>query len=201
MLPAVLYGRSLKGAVPLALTLREFMKVMKEGGESTLIDLEIEGQSKKNVLVHEVAFDPVKDVPIHVDLYEVDMTKPIRAHVPLVFTGESEVVKGGAGILVKVLHEVEVEALPKDLPHELGVDIGKLKAFNDHIVLRDVALPRGVKIHGDSEAMVVLVKPPRSEEELEALKAKPEEVSLESIEVVRKKEEKREETEASGEEK
>src|SRR6185369_10528595 len=103
--------------------------------------------------------DPVTDEPIHVDFLAIDMKKNIRVKVPLVFEGISNAVKSGIGNLVKVLHEIEVEALPKDLPHNLIVDISKLETLQDNIVVSDIKLPSGVVAitnAGDVVASVVM---------------------------------------------
>lgn len=193
IMPAVLYGAGKKDAQPLSLLRGDFEKVLRDAGESALIDLEVEGIGTKNVLIHDIDMDPVKDVPRHADFYEVDMTKSIRTKIPITFVGESEAVKSG-GVLVKVLHDIEIEALPKDLPKELSVQINQLKAFEDRILLRDIVLPAGVAmIMEDADAVVALVEPPRTEEEMEALKEKPGDVSLEGIELAGKKKEEPEE--------
>src|SRR3989344_31560 len=72
------------------------------------------------------------------------MKKKIRVKIPLEFSGVSEVVKSGIGTLVKVLHEIEIEALPKDLPHNLIVDISKLETLDNNIFVSDIKLPTGV---------------------------------------------------------
>ncbi|MFC1594982.1 50S ribosomal protein L25 [Patescibacteria group bacterium] len=180
MVPAVLYGPKMKESQHLSVSIRELQKILRDVSESTILDLEIEDGKKTNVLIHDVAYDSVKDIPIHIDFYEVDMTKPIIANVELVFTGESEVIKSQGGVLIKVIHEVEVEALPKDLPEEFNIDISKLKTFEDRILISDISLPPGVKIESDPEGVVALAEPPRVEEEVEE---KPAEADLENIEV------------------
>jgi len=166
-LPAVLYGEGVP-AMPLTIPIREFQKVLAEAGETSLVIVSVEGKSY-NVLIYDVAKDPMTLLPIHADFYAVRMDKPIEAKVPLVFSGESPAVKNDGGILVKVLHEVEVKALPKDLPHEIVVDITRLEKFEDKIYIRDVAFPEGVMAHAEAEEVIALVEPPRSDAELEEL--------------------------------
>lgn len=154
--------------MPLTIPIREFQKVLAEAGETSLVIVSVEGKSY-NVLIYDVAKDPMTLLPIHADFYAVRMDKPIEAKVPLVFSGESPAVKNDGGILVKVLHEVEVKALPKDLPHEIVVDITRLEKFEDKIYIRDVAFPEGVMAHAEAEEVIALVEPPRSDAELEEL--------------------------------
>ena len=181
-LPAVVYGGG-KSAEPITIKESEFLKLWKSAGESTVVELDI-GKEKKNVLIHDVDIDPIKDNPTHVDFYVVDMTKKIHVDVALEFIGESDAVKIG-GILVKVLHSLKVEALPKDLPHSISIDISRLKAAGDSIMVKDVKIPKEVKVSDNPEETVAMVEAQRAEEEKEVEEtATP---SLESIEVVGKK--------------
>jgi len=172
-IPAVIYGPGHK-PISLQINYKEFEKIFNEAGESTIIKLKIEGEkSDKNVLIHEIAKDPVKGKFIHVDFYHVRMDKPIKAEVPLVFEGEAPAVKVLEGVLVKNVTEIEIEALPKDLPHEIKVDISILDSFDKHIRAKDLILPSGVKIFINPEEMIVSVMPPRAEEEIKVAEEKP----------------------------
>jgi len=179
-LPAVLYGKG-KKTVSLFIDGKEFKKIWKEAGESTIIGIKNpESGAMENVLIQDVAFDAVKDDPIHVDFYAVEMDKPIKTKVVFVFEGVSPAEKELGGILVKVMHEAEVEALPKDLPHELKVDVSKLINFRDQIIIKDINLPEGVKILTNKDDVVALIEEPKEE----VIEEKP--MSIEDIEVEKK---------------
>lgn len=178
-LPVVLYGAKTENK-PLFVNLKDFTKVWKKAGESTIIDLK-EGENKFNVLIHKVDIDPVRNEPIHADLLAVQMDELISAPIPLVFEGESPAVKSLGGVLVKVMHEIEVEALPANLPHELKVDISKLETFDDKIMLGDIVLPEGVSVVAGHDEVVALVEPPREEESEEGAVS-----TIEDIEVAKK---------------
>ena len=167
LLPAVIYGEGMESK-PIATSFVDFERVLRQAGESTLVTLTIEGKAH-NVLIHDVAYDPMKGQPIHADFYAVRMDKVITATVPVEFFGESSAVKDEGGILVKVLHELEVEALPQDLPHELRIDIGSLSQLGAKALVKDIIVPNGVTIRADGDEIVALVETPRSTEELEAL--------------------------------
>lgn len=167
-IPAVMYGAGDSGVL-LEIAERDFEKVFKQAGESSLVELEI-GKEKKNVLIHDVSFDPIKDKPTHVDFLQVRMDKIIHADVELLFEGESPAVKLG-GILVKVLHKIEVEALPKDLPHEIKVDISKLQNLEDKFTVADLKLPHGVKVRASKDEVLALIEKMKTEEELKAEQA------------------------------
>ena len=141
-IPAVFYGAG-KDATSISISNIEFKKVWREAGESSAVKIGMDS-GDINVLIHEVQVDPVTDEPIHVDFLAIDMKKKINVKVPLEFEGVSNAVKSGIGNLVKALFEIEVEALPADLPHNLIVDISKLETLQDNITVFDIKLPSGV---------------------------------------------------------
>ncbi len=188
LLPAVIYGEGLESQA-IATSFVDFERAFREAGESTLVTLNVEGKSY-NVLIHDVDYHPTKGNPIHADFYAVRMDKAIRTTVPLEFIGESAAIKMEGGILVKVMHEIEVEALPKDLPHELHVDLTLLSTLESKVLVKDIKLPKGVEITADSDELIALVETPRSTEELEALE-QGEGATSEVAEVKTEQEEKR----------
>jgi len=190
LIPAVVYGPGHK-SLAIQVVANDFQKVFQEAGESALVKLRI-GDQIKNVLIHEVATDPIEDRFIHIDFYQVPLNKPIKTKIPFVFEGEAPAVKTMDGILIKNLTEIEIEALPKDLPHEIRIDISSLDSFDKHIRIKDLKLPEGVKILEDIQEVIVSVIPPRTEAELKALEEKPEE-KIEEVEVAGEKAEKPEE--------
>jgi len=196
LLPAILYGPKIKNT-PLVLDYKSFEKIWRQAGESSLINLEIEGEKKKYlVLIHDIQQDPLGDKIIHVDLYQPDLEKKVTAWVPLVIVGEAPAVKNLGGTLVRNLDEVEVRALPKDLPHEIKVDVGNLKEIHDEVLIEDLQIPDNVEILKNPKEVVVTVAPPeRIEEELaeEKEEVKEPEVIKEKKEEVEEKEQKTEE--------
>ncbi len=196
IIPAVLYGPKIEN-IPLEVDLKEFEKVYKVAGESSLIKLQIE---KKDflVLIHAVEINAISQKPIHIDFYQPRLDEEITVTVPLVFEGEAPAVKDLGGTLVRNIHEVEVKALPQDLPHEIEVNIEKLKSFEDSILIKDLIVPKEVKILREPDEIVALVTPPEKvEEEL----AKPVEEKVEEVEKVEEEEKEKEEVEGDEEEK
>jgi len=194
VLPAVLYGPKIRN-ISLAINSKKFDKVYKTAGESSLISLEIEDK-KFPVLIHEVIKDPLTDEPIHVDFYQPILTERIEAAVPLVFEGISLAVKDLGGTLVKEIQEITVKALPQNLPHEIKVNIEKLKTFEDEILIKDLQTPKGVELQREPDEIVAVVtSPEKVEEELE----KPIEEKVEEVEGAEDKE-KKEKTEEREEE-
>jgi large subunit ribosomal protein L25 len=112
-----------------------------------------------------VQVDPIKGFPIHVDFLAVDMNKPVEVAIPLEFVGLAKAEKDGLGTLVKVLHEIEIEALPKDLPHNIEVDVTIIATLEDLIHVKDIKLPKGVTLLTDGEEVVALVAAAKEEKE------------------------------------
>ncbi len=178
-IPAVFYGAG-KKTTSISVAATDFKKIWREAGESSAVKVETPHENI-DVLIHEVQVDPITEEPTHVDFLAIDMNKKIRVNVPLQFGGVSEAVKNGIGNLVKVLHEVEVEALPADLPHDLSVDISKLATLDDTILVSDITLPAGVvAITSGSEVVASIVAQVEEKEEA------PEPVDLSAIEVEKK---------------
>ncbi|KPJ56935.1 hypothetical protein AMJ49_03415 [Parcubacteria bacterium DG_74_2] len=192
ILPAVLYGEKIKN-LPLEIDLKEFEKILKEVGESSLISLKIEGQKKKyEALVKEIQIDSLTGRPTHIDFYQPPLKEKIVATVPLLFEGESVAVKESKGTLVKNFSEIEIKAFPKDIPKEIKTDVSKLKTFKDRILIEDLKLPKEVEVLRDKKEIVAFIAmPEKVEEELE----KPIEEKVEEVEKIteEEKEEKKEE--------
>ncbi len=166
-LPAVLYGHKVETQA-IEINERDFSKALKTAGESTIVNLVVDGKSQP-VLIHDVQHHYLTEAPIHVDFFAVNMTEKLKVKVPLHFIGESMAVKSLGGTLVKNLAEVEVECLPADLPHAIEVDITAITNFEEVIRLSDLKVADKVEILGNPQELVVSVVAPRSEEEMKAL--------------------------------
>lgn len=162
-IPAVFYGPK-EASQSISISSADFLKVYDEAGESSIVTLK-SGSEEHDVLIHDVQFDPVKSTPIHADFYVIEKGKKVNVDVSLVFEGVAPAEKSMGGVLVKVMHELEIEALPKDLPHEIKVDISPLVDFDTVIYAKDITLPEGVELITDPEETVVLVQEPKEEEE------------------------------------
>lgn len=166
-LPAVVYGEGEKTQA-ISVSQRDFEKAHHEAGESTLLSLDVEGR-KYNVLIHDIVHDPIRGTPLHADFYAVRMDKVLQTKVPLELVGESPAVKNEGGILIRVMQEIEIEALPKDLPHKLKAEAGMLNKLEARLLVRDIKIPKGVKILAEPDKVVAIVESPRSAEEIAAL--------------------------------
>src|SRR5258708_4372063 len=163
LMPAVFYGRKEK-STPIAIKVRDFSDIWKKAAESSVITLEHPKKSL-SVLIQDVAVDPVRGTPLHADFYVVEADKALEVAVPLEFTGVSVAVKDLGGILLKALHELTIEALPKDLPHSIEVDISALKALDSQIHVSDIKLPAGVTAITDADEVVAAISVAQDEPE------------------------------------
>jgi large subunit ribosomal protein L25 len=182
-LPAVVYGPKHE-ATAISLDSKEFEKIFREAGESSVMVLTGVGEDAE-VLVQDVAYDPVKGQMQHVDFYAIEKGKEVTVNVPLEFVGEAPAIKSG-GSLTKALHEIEVTCKPSALPHEIIVDVSSLVTFEDHIRVKDLNIPAGVKVENDPEDTVAVVSEAKEEP------VEPVAVDLSAIEVAPKGKEKEE---------
>lgn len=193
MVPAVYYGKKEK-STPIAVDKIAFKKVWKEAGESSVITLKT-NQGNIDSLLYEVQVDAVTGEPIHADFYTVDKDTVIHADIPLEYVGVSPAVKDLGGNLVKVLHEIEVKSLPKDLPHSVTIDISTLTEIGSHITVADLKLGAGVAATLKPTEVIALIEEARIE--VEEAPVAP--IDLSAIEV-EKKGKKEEEGEVSADE-
>jgi len=177
-MPAVFYGMGTENT-SISILKSEFKKIWNKAGESSTVKI-VTPKLTVDALIHEVQTDPVTDEPVHVDFLVIDMNKKIEVGISLEFTGISEAVKSGLGTLVKVLHEVEIEALPKDLPHNLIIDISKLATIDSQILVSDIVLPAGVKMITKGTEVVASIAEQKEEKEEAPV------VDLSAIEVEKK---------------
>lgn len=170
--PAELYGHGMTNQ-HLKIPYNDFAGVFTSAGESALVDVVVDDQKPVKVLIKEVQIDPVKDTFVHADLYHIRMDEEITTDIPLYFVGESPAVKEKGGILVKHTDKIEVRCLPKDLVHEIEVDITLLKEFGDAFLVEDLVIPKGIHILVDGKVNVISVAEPRKMEEKEVSAEEP----------------------------
>lgn len=159
-IPAIFYGPK-ETSTPILLSIKEFKKIWKSAGESSVIILKDTSGNEYEALIHEIDVHPVTSEPRHADFYVIEKGKKVKVAVPLIFEGVSPAVKDKAGILVKVRRDIEIEAAPRDLPHDIKVDISKLIELTDVILAKDLPIPANVdlKINPDDViASIALAK-------------------------------------------
>lgn len=163
IIPAEYYGRNVEN-ISLQVNYQDFRRLYKKSGSNTVIDLEVEGKGMKNVLIHNVEVHPVTDQYIHIEFINVRMDQEVNTSIPVRLEGTAPAVKELGGILIQNLDEVEVTCLPKNLVHEIVVDISGLVDFNSSITVADLKVPAGIKIENEPDASIAYVTQPQEEE-------------------------------------
>jgi large subunit ribosomal protein L25 len=166
MVPGVLYGAG-KKAHPFTVEERELRRVLTgEHGLHAILDVVFDGQkTPHHAVLKEYQLDPVRPRLLHIDLHEVRLDQVIQTQVAVEPIGESPGVKEG-GALTLVLREVNVEALPMEVPDRLELDISDM-TIGDSLRVGDLAVPDGVRLLDEPDAVVATVTPPTKVEEPE----------------------------------
>jgi large subunit ribosomal protein L25 len=154
LIPAVLYGPK-EPSASISIDARHLESVWREAGETTVITLKGVG-GDKDTLIHDVQLHPVTSKILHADFYVLEKGKKIEISVPLEFVGEAPAEKLGH-IIVKALHEIEIEVVPAELPHNLEVDLSTLAAVGDHITAEMIKLPPSATLVTHAEEIVASV--------------------------------------------
>lgn len=163
LIPGNIYGRKIKSQA-IQLSLKEFLSVFEKAGETGLIELKIGPEEARPVLIQNVTYGPICEVPLHADFYQVDLKELITANIPVEIIGESPAVQQKIGIMAQLMIEVEVEALPADLPDKFEVDVAGLDKVDALIKVADLKVPAGVKIITPANEVLVKIEPPVKEE-------------------------------------
>ncbi|MBI3981152.1 50S ribosomal protein L25 [Candidatus Microgenomates bacterium] len=176
IVPATLYGKKVK-SLSLELDLKTFRQVYSKTGETGLIELLVEGEKEERpVLIHNLQLDPLTEQILHTDFYQVDLKEKVTSTVPVVAKGESPAVTERRGVLLQPLSEVEVEALPQDLPDHLEANIEGLTEVDQAVLVKDLIFDKNkVTILTKQEELVFKIGSlvtKEAEEELKAEEAK-----------------------------
>ncbi len=186
-LPLVVYGQK-KDNINLMVNFNEFVKVYRAAGNNTIVELDVEGSEKENVLLVEIDYHPLTDLPRHADALRVNMLEKISTSVPINFVGVAKAVKDLGGTFIANISSFDVTCLPADLPKVIDVDISALNTFEDMIYVKDVVISDKVKIERELDDVVAKVAEPRSAEELAELDKEVEE-NVDKVEVEKAKKE------------
>jgi len=163
VLPANIFGKNIK-SIAIQVDLGEFQKVFGLAGETALVEINLNGKVHP-VLISEVQVDPVSNLPVHADFKEVDLKEKVTADVPVELIGESPVEKSGAGTLVQQVEEIQVEALPMDLPEKFELDASVLTKVDDSFSIADIKVGDKVTILDNKDKIIAKVEALREEEE------------------------------------
>ena len=165
ILPANLYGKKIKSQA-LQVNMKDFLTVFKKSGETALVQLIMAKRQKPcSVLIHNPQVNPVSDEMLHVDFRQVDLTEKVQVEIPVELIGEAPGVTKG-GILIQLLNEVEVEALPADLPDKFEIDVSKLEEIGQSKSIKDLKVDKKkINVLVDNNQLIVKIEEPKKEEE------------------------------------
>jgi len=155
-IPAHVFGHKIK-TIHVQVKANEFSKVFEKVGETGIVDLAVDGE-KKPVLIRNLQIHPVSDEPLHIDFYQVSLTEKVKVNVPFEIVGESPAVAKKIGLLLTPVSEIEIEALPTDIPEKIEIDISKLENVGDEIKVKNLTVDRTkIEILTDPELIVVQI--------------------------------------------
>ncbi len=155
-LPANLYGNKVKSQA-VELSYDEFKKLYRKAGETKIVELSIAGEQVRPVLIHRVQVQPVSGLVVHADFYQVNLKEKIRTKVPVELSGECPAVVQKLGLLLQTLNDIEIEALPTDLPEKLSATITGLKEVGNELKVSDLNTPSGVTILTDHDIVIAKI--------------------------------------------
>ena len=159
ILPANIYGKKIKSE-SIQIDLKEFLNVYQKVGDTGLFYI-----NERPVLIANIQKEPVSDSLLHVDFHQVDLKEKVEAQVPVELIGESPAEKQSIGTVVQYLKEIEVEALPTDLPDKFEIDASKLIEVDQMVHVKDLPYDKSkIEVKTDLEEILVKVEPPQKEE-------------------------------------
>lgn len=163
IVPANIYGKDVKSA-SIEIDLKEFKQVFKMAGETGIVEIKL-GKEDRPVLVSNVQVHPATDEVLHVDFKQVNLKEKVTANIPVELVGESPAEKSGIGTAVLLLQELEVEALPGDLPEKFEIDATTLTEVDQTIKVSDLKVDTSkVEVKTNADEIVAKVEPPQKEE-------------------------------------
>ncbi len=162
VLPANIYGRA-QESMAVQLSYVDARDLLNAHGLNTLVNIQVEGEGEtRPVVIRNVELEPVHRKILHLDMYQVDLARIIKATIPVVLTGDSPAVQKFGGVLIHALDHIEVEGLPHTIPEHIEVSVNGLIAIGDHIQVKDLRVPPGVKFHADPDQGVAAVQASRA---------------------------------------
>jgi large subunit ribosomal protein L25 len=155
LFPANIYGKGVK-SVAVQVPYKDFEKVYKEAGETGIVDVDIAGEIRPS-LIHNIQQDYYKHVLLHADFFQVNLKEKVKAMIKIVTLGEPKAVAEKLGLLMQTLSEVEVEALPTDLPENVEINVENLAVLDAQVTVADIKVPTGVTILTDPTQVVAKI--------------------------------------------
>lgn len=166
-IPAVIYGRDLE-SMSISLEKRLSTQILNKVSGSTILTISVDGK-EHSTLIREVQRDHIKNEFLHLDFLAVSLLEKLRTNVSITLVGEAAVLEDFDALIVAGINEVEVEALPQDLPETIEVDVSSLAAIGDAIYLKDLPVPENVEFLTDLEELIAVASAIKEEVEEEVV--------------------------------
>ena len=167
--PAEVYGQGMEN-LSIQVDSKTLRRVLHQAGNTNLIGIKLGRKKAVNTLARDIQYDPISQDILHVDFYAVNMAETVVVSVPIRLVGEAPAEKEG-GVVVTGINELEIEALPGDLPETIEVDISELATFGDSIHVEDLNLPDNITVLSSPDSLLVSIQAPRTTAEAEAMPA------------------------------
>ncbi len=159
LVPAEVYGKGVSNST-IQIDEKTLRQVLHEAGNTNLIGIKIGRKKAVNTLARDIQYSPIKHNILHVDFYAVNMAETVVVSVPIQLLGEAPAIKEG-GVLVSGINELEIEALPGDLPETINVDVTGLENFGDAIHVNSLSLPENIAVLSSPDSLIVSAQAPR----------------------------------------
>lgn len=163
-IPGVVYGKKLKSPALIAIDEKELLALLR-GQSRSILELDIPGEGKQNVMISEIQRDKIKHNVLHVDFRQINMDEEVKTSVPIEIEGQAAGVKQG-GIMQVLLHELEVRCLPDDIPTSIPVDVSAIN-IGENLLVGDLKLSDTIQVLSDSNEVIVTILAPQKETEVE----------------------------------
>ena len=160
-IPAIIYGHK-QDPLPISLEKQSATQILNKVSGSTVLTVRVDGKDY-STLVRDVQRDHLKNEFLHLDFLAVSLTEKLRTAVSITLIGEAPVLKEYEALIVAGISEVEVEALPQDLPETLEVDLSGLVEIGDAIYLKDLPVPANVEFLTDTEELIAVASAVKEE--------------------------------------
>ncbi|HZJ18653.1 MAG TPA: 50S ribosomal protein L25 [Patescibacteria group bacterium] len=166
ILPANIYGKDIK-STSVQVSYKDFDEIYKQVGSTGIVDVEFEEKTIPS-LIHSIQTDYHR-IPLHADFFKVNLKEKIKTMIPLSLVGEPKAVSDKLGLLMEILHEIEVEALPEELPENIEINVENLATVDEQITVGDIKAPQGAVILTDPGQVIakiaeLIVEEPEPEE-------------------------------------
>lgn len=160
LVPAVIHDHG-KESIHVMGSYTGLLKAYEQAGRHHPIQLSV-GKQQHLALIKDADFEPTKHLLRHVVFQAIDKDEKAEAEIPVVLVGDIPAEKKSLMVITGI-DEVEVEALPKDLPDELKADASVLSEVGDKLYVSDLIVPTGVTVLTDPETMVAMVEMPKDQ--------------------------------------